>query len=864
MRSQTGVPPKPDWVVSLFDMRTDKIYSTFALLAAFSAAYAQPSLESLAQSVKFRNIGPAITGGRVIDIESSALQPNLILVAGSAGGLWRSVNGGVTFSPVFEKYGTVSIGDVAIAPGDPKIVWVGTGENNNQRSAHWGDGVYKSEDGGVTFQNMGLKNSFHIGRIAIDPKNPNVVFVASMGAMWTPGGDKGVYKTVDGGKTWTQVLKGSNDTTGFIDVAIDPKRPSTIFAAAMDRIRRPWNYRDYGAGSAIYKSTDAGKSWKRLSGGLPTHDKVGRIGIAIFPGNSKIVYATIDIPSAPEGGQAGTAILKSEDGGEKWTKMNSGRVQGNYYYGQIRVDPKNSQRVYVLGTNLTRSDDGGKTFKNVATSAHVDWHAMWIDPNFPDRVLCGSDGGFHISYDACDTVDFVNTLPILQVYDIGADMSTPYNVYCGAQDNGVWGGPSRSKDPGGVRNKDWKSLYGGDGMYCVPDPDDPNTLYTEAQFASMSRVDVRTRRSVSIRPREQGLRFNWNTPIVISPHNSKILYTGAQKVFRSVNRGDSWTAISGDLSTNDSDKLKGNVPHCTIVSLAESPVKAGTVWAGTDDGNVWVTQDGGANWSQVNANIPDAPKNWWVSRIEPSHFAAGTAYVTITGYRENDFRPLVYKTTDFGKTFVSIAGNLPNEPVAVIREDNLNQNLLVVGTELGAYLTLDGGKTWAKFTNGVPTVPVQDAIIHPRDGDLILGTHGRGILIGSIAPFRQLDADTLSKDLYLFRPNPALIFDPISDSIGFEGDRKFGGPNPDPCVIAYYLKQDAADDPKIEILDAAGTVIRTLTGPKTAGVNSVVWNVRAQAANGRPAPAAPGTYGVRLTVGTRVLSTTLQVQEWRD
>lgn len=836
------------------------------VMAALSAvAFAQPSLQTLTDGVKFRNLGPSATGGRVVDIESVSSRTATILVASAAGGLWRSTNGGVTWAPTFEKYGTVSIGDVAIAPSNPDVVWLGTGEHNNQRSAHWGDGVYKSTDGGVTWANMGINQIFHTGRIAIHPKDPDTVYVAAMGGMFTPGGDKGVYKTTDGGKTWAVVLKGANETTGFIDIAIDPKNPNIVFAAAMDRIRRPWNYIDYGPGAGIFRSTDGGKSWKKLDNGIPAHEKVGRIGIAIYPKNPKIIYATIDVPSAPQGGQAGNNIYKSTDGGNKWEKTNTGRVSSGYYYGQIHVDPNNPDRIFVQSVQLQRSDDGGKTFRGVGGGGHVDWHGMWIDPNNSDHVYTGSDGGFYISYDACQTVDFVSVLPIVQLYDIGADMSLPYNVFGGAQDNGVWGGPSRVKESGGIQNYHWRSLYGGDGFYCLPDPNDSNTLYTESQFGAMGRVDIRTGRTVSIRPRDAGTRFNWNTPIEISPHNSKTIYTGAQKLAKSINRGDTWTVISDDLTTKDATKIAGNVPHCTIVAISESPAKAGVIWVGTDDGNVWVTPDGGGTWKQVNTNIPNVPAGWWVSRVEASHFDAGTAYVTITGYRENDFRPLIFKTTDMGTTFTSVAGNLPNEPIAVVREDSINRNLLVVGTELGAYISIDGGASWAKFKN-LPTLPVQDMIIHPRDGDLILGTHGRGIFIGNISPFRQLAADTLSRDVVLFDPNDALTYEPIQSSIGFDGDRNFAAPNPDPCQIAYYLKSDSTDDPKIEILDAAGNVIRTLTGPKTAGLNVVAWNLRQQGGGGGGrqtfglVPA--GNYGVRLTVGTNTQSKLLVVKDW--
>lgn len=836
--------------------RTGYLFGVALLFATASHSQSDPLLSF----VKFRSIGPAVTGGRVVDVEAHPSRPTTIFVAAASGGLWKTENNGTTWTPVFDTYGTVSIGDVAIAKSNPDIVWVGTGEHNNQRSCHWGDGVYKSTDGGKTFENMGLRESIHIGRIAIDPKNPNVVYVASAGPLYRPGGERGVYKTTDGGKTWSLVLKGANDTTGFIEIQMDPRNSNVLYAGAYDRLRRPWHIRDSGVGSGIYKTTDGGKTWKKLAGGLPDGENVGRIGIDIFPQNPRIVYATID--NRARG--VGPEVYRSDDAGATWKKMNTTAVPGGYYYSQIRVDPHNPDRIYVLGVPLMRSEDGGKTYRSIANQVHVDHHGLWIDPVQKGRLLLGNDGGFYISYDDGATWDFVNNLPICQFYAIGADNAVPYNVMGGLQDNGVWRGPSRTRVPSGISNQFWNNVIGGDGMYTVPDPEEPHIIYTSSQFGALVRYDQRTQTSRSIRPREQGARWNWLTPIVISPHNPRILYVGSQRVHRSLDRGETWTTISPDLSTNDPAKIRGNVPHCTITKIDESPRRPGVIWAGTDDGNVWVTRDGGVNWKQVNGNIPGVPKNWWVSRVIASYHAEGTAYVAFTGFREDDFRPFLYKTTDFGETWTSVVGNLPNEPIAVVREDRNNRNLLVVGTELGCHITLDGGNTWHKLTNGLPTTPVQDLVIHDVEDDLILGSHGRGIFIAHIAPLRQLNARILEKPVHLFRPTRALAFNHIGNMFDpFNGHRRYLGSNPPDGATIYFYAKDEGREVKIEILDFAGNVVMEFDGPKSRGINAVQWNLRSRTQGGRQGPIVPaGRYVIRLTSGDIVERVNLDVVDW--
>ncbi|MFY9233943.1 MAG: FlgD immunoglobulin-like domain containing protein [Fimbriimonadaceae bacterium] len=832
------------------------------LLAIPSWLFAGPSLEEMLKTVQFRSLGPAVTGGRIVDIEVHPSDPYTIYAASASGGLWKSTNNAITWKPIFDNQKTISIGDVAIAPSDPKTIWLGTGEHNNQRSAHYGDGVYKSTDAGQTWTNMGLPNSNRIGRIAIDPKNPNIVFVASMGYLYKPGGDKGVYKTTDGGKTWELVLKGANETTGFIELVIDPKNGRNLYAASMDRLRRPWNIRDSGPGTGLYRTRDAGKTWEEMKAGIPNADK-GRIGLAIYPKNPNILYAVI-ITSAQGGG---TGVYRTDDSGKTWKKVNEGNISSSSYYGQIRVDPTNPDRVFNLSVNGQRSDDGGKKWRGFAErGVHVDHHALWIDPSNPKRMLLGNDGGLYSSYDDGETWEFVNNLPIPQFYAVSADMSFPYNVMGGLQDNGAWHGPSRTRVPSGIHNSDWNVVTGGDGFYTVADWEDPKTVYTSSQFGGVSRYDFNTRSGRSIRPpapQNTRLRANWMAPFFVSPHASKTIYWGAQMVFKSTNRGDGWTAVSPDLTTNNPEKIRGNVPHCTITTIDESPKKQGVLWAGTDDGNVWVTQDDGKAWTQVNMNIPGAPKEWWVSRVHASPHDPATAFVSYTGFREDDFTPMLWKTTDYGKTWTSIVGNLPMEQISVVKQDTINPDLLVVGTETGAHLSLDGGRIWNKLSLGLPTVAVQDLVIHPRDGDLILGTHGRGVYIADIRVLREASLNT-GKDLYVYRPSPAIsagmipnMFDP------FNGMRRFTAPNPPSgSTITYYLAQASADDPKIEILDKDGKVVREITlGGTSAGLNNVNWNLRGNVGGGQGLVPA-GMYQIRITVAGKSESVSLIVADW--
>ncbi|HRK20370.1 MAG TPA: hypothetical protein PLX06_01085 [Fimbriimonadaceae bacterium] len=805
----------------------------------------------LLEPLAFRNINPSTFGGRILDIESPSNDPNKLYIATADGGVMLSINGGTTWTPLFDKENAGSIGDIAISHSNPDVIWVGTGENTSTRSAHYGDGVYKSTDGGKTWTNMGLKESKRIGQIVIDPKNPDIVYVASMGYLYKGGGDKGVYKTTDGGKTWEQILKGENEFTGFIDIAMDPKDSRVLFAASHDRLRRAWNIRENGPGAAIYKSTDAGKTWTKLDAGLPKGNDVGRIGLAIHPKNNQFVYAFFDVKGQGGGGQ----IWRSKDSGKTWAKANDTRLSGGTYYSRIFVDPNNPETLYAPNVNMMRSTDGGKTFTSAIDRAHVDWHTIWFDPRDPKHIYAASDGGLYETRDSFETVHHINNIPIAQFYAMSVDNAVPYNILGGTQDNGSWRGPSQTRNRGGIFNWHWENLLGGDGFYNIANPEDPNIIVGSSQFGGVARVDMRTRTSRSIRPREQGQRANWMAPFIWSPHDANILYWGGNKLHRSLDRGDTWQTISPDLTTNDAEKVRGNVPHCTITTIDVSRRRHGVIWVGTDDGNVWVTENDGVNWTQVNANIPGAPEKYWVARVHASPHDVNTAWVAYTGFREDDWTPYVWKTTDLGKTWTRVEG-LPNEQVSVIKQDAINRDLLWVGTETGLLVSFDGGAAWTKVKNGLPTVSMMDLAIQERESDLVIGTHGRGFYVADITPYRQLTKEILEKPAHLFRPTRALAFPFISDMFeNFQGHSRYASPNPPyGGAIWYHLKDAPTGDVKFEILDVSGAVVATLNGSKNVGLQKVTWNLRAGNRN------AMGEYLVRMTIGTDVQTQVITVE----
>jgi len=860
----------------------------------------------------FRNIGPARQNGRILHVLVNERQPSTFYLAPATGGLWKTVNNGTTFESVLPDKSAVAIGHAALAPSNPDIIWVGTGDAASGRIPLRGFGVWKSTDAGKTWAHMGLTDTRHIGRIAIHPRNPDIVYVAAVGYHFSNGPDRGLYKTTDGGKTWAKVLfKG--DHVGVVDVVVNPAKPSTVFAVTYDKQRIPWNFDEGGPETAIYKSTDEGKTWRRLAGGLPS-GKLGRSGLVIYPKNPSIMYAVIDNmnprpapPAKPpaEGQQAGGQqqarpqgprlvggeVYRSENGGETWVKTNSPdeSIGGGKWYGWIYVDPNNDKTVYVPNVNFYRSLDGGKTWgkkgpENLARSFHVDYHGFWIDPRDSRHLILASDGGLAFSWDSGETWDVVDHLPLAQYYAVGVDMEEPYNVYGGLQDNGSVKIPSNGPR-GSITRDDWTMVGGGDGMYNVVDPEDSRWLLNASQLGAIQRVDQRAGTSRSIRPpaRRSGqpYRFHWTAPIHLSPHNPRIVYLGAQVLLRSVNRGDSWQEISPDLTTNDREKLNGNIEFCTLTTIAESPVTPGVIWAGTDDGKVQVTRDSGGTWKDVTAKITAAggPADHYVTRVFASPHKDGTAFVLKTGWHRDDYTPFAFRTDDFGDTWTAIGKGLPDGTVYAFAQDRRHADLLFVGSEMGVFATLDGGKTWAPFGTGLPPYPiVHDLLIHPRENDLVVATHSRGIFIADITVLQEATAAVMAKDAHLFAVEPKIQWPrrTIGGTIG--GDRQFVAPNePAGLVVNYFLKAETKEKIAIRITNAAGDTVAVVEGKGAAGLNSVTWDFRrtgaqppSQAAAGQ-APAAtgprmqaalapPGDYTVALEIGDKRMTTRATVR----
>ncbi|MEQ1923463.1 MAG: hypothetical protein ABL952_13240, partial [Pyrinomonadaceae bacterium] len=828
---------------------------SLVLLTAVSFAVAQPkpkatasptpapaakkTLQGAMASLRFREIGPATMGGRVNDIEVSLQDARVVYAAMAGAGIMKSVNGGTTWTPIFDKEAVPSVGDVAIAPSNPQIVWAGTGEANNRQSSSWGNGVYKSMDAGKTWKNMGLPETHHIARVVIHPTNPDIVWVAAVGKLWGPSPERGVFKTTDGGKTWTHTLK-VNDDTGATELVIDTESPTILYAAMYQRRRTVFGFNGSGEGSALYKSIDGGDTWTKITKGMPYDTEnaptprpdglteTGRNSIAIYAKDTNIVYATIE--------HANGGVYRSTDKGETWTKMAEiAAVPRPMYFSKLKVDPNNDQRLWLAGVALQYSEDGGKTWTgNFSRAPHADTHGIWINPNDSNHIIQGNDGGINISFDRGRTWDYANTVPLGQFYEVGADNSVPYKVCGGLQDNNTWCGPSATTNPQGITNSDWYTVGGGDGFFAQPDPNDPDIVYGESQDGNLFRRNVKTGENKSIRPREEvgekNYRFQWNSPIVISAYDSNTIYYGGNFLFKSTNRGDSWTKIGGvDLTTNvdrNAMQIMGKAPDKNsrsrhdgvqqfpaITTISESPVNKNVLWAGTDDGNLQVTRDS-QTWKNVVDKVPGLPKGTYVSRVVASRENESTAYVTFDGHRMGDFKVYVYMTSDFGETWRSIASNLPqnNGIVSVIREHPRNTNLLFVGTEFGLFASVDRGGNWTQIKQNLPTVPVDDILIHPRDNDLILATHGRSIwIMDDITPLQQLNDTVLNESIYLFDTRRAISWRTWSNK-PLTSDKAFYGQNPpNGAMINFYLKEPLASGQNVTITvtDAAGQVMRT-------------------------------------------------------
>ncbi|MTI88404.1 MAG: hypothetical protein FH748_10590 [Balneolaceae bacterium] len=811
-----------------------------------NVSYAQQIPANIADKIEFRDIGPTRQGGRYVDFAVVEKSPKVFYTATASGGLWKTLNNGISYFSIFDNESVVSIGDVTVDQRDTSIVWVGTGEANNSRSSYFGDGVYKSTDGGKTWKNMGLPESHHIGRILIDPDDSDIVYVAALGHLYSDNPERGLYKTTDGGKSWNKVLEveSNGKKIGVVDVAMHPTNSDILLAATYDKIRKPWTFNPGGPGSAIYKSTDAGKSWTKLENGLPG-GFLGRIGVDFSKKDPNIIYAnienvnvegidyeerlrmlTVGIPLEEGQSTKGVEVYRSDDTGQSWRKVSpDGEDVGGgpgYYYQQMEIDPNNSDHVYVLGIRMWETVDGGKTWKRPFRFGG-DNHAMWIDPADSKHMLLGYDHGMGITYDGGKSWYHPDEIPLAQFYSVGVDMAYPYNVYGGLQDNGSVKGPSSKPNGAPIQLEDWTRTGGGDGMYNIVDYTNNRYLYNESQFGPIQRVDLATGERKSIRyEKAREMRWNWSSPIIVSEHNADVIYHAGNKVLRSDFRGEDWEEISPDLSNNDSVKAAGtgNIQYGTITTLEESPINPDELWAGTDDGNVQLTTDGGENWTKLNDRIKGNP-GYWVSRIEASAHHPGTAYVTYTGLRRDDFRPFVYKTTDFGKTWTSIAANLPDENINVIKEDHKNPKLLFIGTDQSVFTSIDGGKNWTELTNGYPTNPAYDLVIHPRENDIVVGTHGRGIFIADISPLQKLSSTVLDKKVHLFDIEDKVKWGSYinnnSSYINFNGESEAPGTH-----IYFYAQQ--AGDAAIHIYKGKRK-LRTLDIEAEAGLNHTIWNM---------------------------------------
>jgi len=839
--------------------------SFLALLLLAIPLHAQEKLDaSTLGGLYARSIGPAVMGGRIAAIDGTAASPATIYIGAASGGVWKSTDGGTTFKPVFEQQ-IQSIGAVSIDKANPSTAWVGTGESWVRNSVSVGDGVYKTTDGGSTWTNVGLKDSEHIARIAIDPKKSDTVFVCATGHAWDTNEERGVFRTTDGGKTWKKVLYVDKET-GCGDITMDPQDPSIVYAGMWQFRRQPDFFRSGGPGSGLYRTKDGGETWEKLKNGLPS-GHLGRIAVAVAPSRPSTVYAVVEAKK--------TALYRSDDLGEHWREMNdSFNVQVRpFYFAHLVVDPKDHNRVYKPGYQLTFSDDGGKTFTGSLTGGagvHPDHHALWIHPNDTSMLVLGTDGGAYQSFDRAQHWRFLNVLPVAQFYHVTFDMDAPYNVYGGLQDNGTWMGPSQW--PGGVTNHHWRAIGGGDGFAAIVDPTDPDVVYLESQGGRIVRFRRSSGENKEIYPYakqdETKLRFNWNTPIYASPTQKGTIYIGSQYLMRSRDRGDSWERVSPDLTTNDQSRQKqlesGGLSidnssaenYTTIISVSESPKNPDVLWAGTDDGNVQVTHDGGRSWTNVVANVKGVPPRTWVSRVEAGHFDEKTAYATFDGHRTGDMKTYVFRTRDAGKTWDALATDDLRGYAQVVREDLVNPNLLYLGTEYGLYISVDAGKSWAHFEEHFPPAPVFDVQLHPRDGDAIIATHGRGLyIIDDLTSLRAMTTDTLTKDVAMLPSRASVLKIPAYDGRS-EGDDLYSSGNVDDVAsISYYLrKRHVVGDSKIEIYDAGNKLLATLPAGKRRGINRVEWPMRMKA------PKMPGGssivfsggafYGPRAPVGT--------------
>ncbi len=897
---------------------------------------------SLIKKMPVHSVGPVVMAGRVTDIAVNPANVNEFYIAYASGGIFKTTNNGSSFEPVFDGNGTLTIGDIALSKANPDIIWAGTGEVNSSRSSYPGTGVYKSMDGGKTWHFEGLTNTQHISRIVTHPANPNIAWVASEGPLYSDSDARGVYKTTDGGKTWKKTLF-INDTTGVIDLVINPQNPNQLWAATWTRKRYPWNFIGSGTGSSIYRSDDGGNTWKKSDKGFLTGPDAGRIGLDICRSKPNVLYAVVDNQSkvkekkktdketnnTPEGltfsslknmstddflkiddkkldeflkknnfpakytaqsvkkdikngkysvkdiadyngGDAateevssdvvGAEVFRSDDYGKHWHKVNKNILKGvyytyGYYFAQIRVNPKNPNEIFIFGVPVLRSENGGKTFSLVGNrETHSDNHALWYDASNPKHIILGTDGGAYVSYDSGDHWNHLNNMAVGQFYSVGVDNEKPFNIYGGLQDNGVFYGSS-----GTIPNKSphWKRLLGGDGMHVAVDPRDNGIVYAGYQYGNYYRINKDKMSQDYITPKhdigQPIYRWNWNAPIIISPHNPDIIYMGSQRLLRSLDQGNHFTPISPDLTTNHK---QGNVPYSTLTTISESPLKFGLIWVGTDDGNIQMTQDGGVHWQLVSGSLP---KNMWVSSVSASPYNEASAFVTLTAYRYDEFRAMIYKTTDYGKTWQSISGDLPDENINVIVQDPVNPDLLYTGTDDGAYLSLNDGKNWQVIDTAIPNVPTYDMTIQKRDHVLVIGTHGRSVYTMNIAPFEKLTVDKLE--------TPVMAFQPKNMQYSKQwGKSRYPYMKPDipDVTLLYYIGKSNNRKVEISIINKDGKLLRKMKAPASVGFHVFSYDLKKDKRASKDIKddyLSPGNYKVLFKNGSAKDQTTLQIKK---
>ncbi|NMM49359.1 WD40/YVTN/BNR-like repeat-containing protein [Marinigracilibium pacificum] len=902
----------------------------------FGKAYSKRQALRSSSPVKdlpVRNIGPIVQGGRIVDIEVNPENVYEFYVAYASGGVFKTTNNGQSFESIFDNQRTIGVGDIALAPSNSQIIYVGGGENNSSRSSYAGDGVYRSDDGGLTWQFLGLEGIQHTGRIIVHPGNPDKVWVAAMGNLYSSNEERGVYLTTDGGKTWEKTLY-VNDSTGIIDLVINPNNPDQLWASAWERTRKAWNFKGHGPGSSIFRSDDGGKTWKAVNNGFAEPESRGRIGLAVSRENPSVIYALLDNQKEekkkkerkgdellasdfidmgkddflalsdeklndylkdngfPEKYNAlsvkneirdnkyspkalsdylgdannalfntsviGAQVYKSVDSGENWKLVNSYPIDGvyftyGYYFGEIRLNPKDDDELYIMGVPLLKSNDGGSTWHRLDSigDVHVDHQSMWINPEHPKHILLGNDGGLYRTYDGGAHWTHINNLPIGQFYTVAVDNQEPYMVYGGLQDNGSLRGSSKSVPN---KSKHWDKIFGGDGMYVFPDPENHNLIYTGFQFGNYYRIDMDKNDYTKIGPRhdigEDPLRFNWRTPLEMSPHNNKILYMGAQKVFRSMNQGNDWTAISDDLTR---DLPQGNVPFSTISIIEESPLKFGLIYVGTDDGNIWMTDNGGGNWRKITNGLPEG---LWVSSIHPSNHDEGEVFITMTGYREDNFETHVYKSEDFGQSWTSIRDGIEYEAANIIVQDLVQPELLFLGTDAGSYVSFDGGINW-EIMASIPNVASYDMVFHPREGELVIATHGRSIYVADIKPLRKIVADP-AKTLIAYEVESVMH----SDKWG-ESTYKWQQPYTPKVKLSWYSR--GVGELKILIKDESGNEISSWKENVDAGYGATTYDIKGYSFDGKKKSKEksylkPGKYSVTYSLGKSTATSEFEVK----